>query len=388
MLMSLPVKADRHTPVTDLVVYLTEECNLRCSYCFVDKKPRHMSAETAQKVMDFFLRSDISGSAPSIKMNFFGGEPFLKVERMEELWKSWQRQRGQHDKELSFSATTNGTIAGPRVERMVRDAQMPLLVSLDGDAAASAARPFVSGRASHDVVCKNLPKLIEWSPSVTVRLTFHPDSLELVKSIRFALELGAPWIVMAPVVEADWRGKEELVEERFQELADWFIGETRQGKPPPLSLTWSSLRDWHLSQGQDLRPKRPCPVGDSLLGVDPDGNVMPCHRFLYRKKHWLGHVEGQSLAHPRDEYVQLHSSKVVGCDGCIARPICGGGCRVVALQSGAGLYGTQPFHCLITRAHARAVQKIYEALRALPSFQSLYSRAGPEVSAALMEANY
>jgi hypothetical protein len=35
---------------------------------------------------------------------------------------------------------------------------------------------------------------------------------------------------------------------------------------------------------------------------------------------------------------------------------------VVSLQSGGGLYGHHPYHCLITRAQARAVESIYQYL--------------------------
>lgn len=387
MLMTLPVQKESR-PVDELMLYLTEECNLRCHYCFVEKKPRHMQLETIHRVLEFFPRPSISGSSPQLSVNFFGGEPFLKVDLMEALWEAWNRHPQRSLRSLQLSATTNGTIVGPRVERLIKEAQMPILMSLDGDAQANQARPFVSGRPSHSLVCKNLDLFRQWSPALTVRLTFHPDSFDLVRNVRFALELGAPWIVLAPVVEADWRGKEQMVEERFQELAEWFISEIGRGKPPPLSLTWRALRQWHQNAARGLRPQRPCPVGDRLLGIDPDGNVMPCHRFLYRKNYWLGNVSEPELSGSREPFQQLHSSKILGCDGCHARPICGGGCRVVALQSGGGLYGTQPFHCLMTRAHARAIEKIYHFLLARPGASSWLGQPLPEVSQALLEGSY
>ena len=390
MLMNLPVQNQpTPSPVTSLMVYLTEECNLRCSYCFVNKKPRPMSRETALKILHFFLRPDVSREAKQLNLNFFGGEPFLQVERMQDIWKEWQRLSPASKKSLKFGATTNGTLAGPRVERIIKETQMVLLVSLDGEAQTHEHRPLISGRSSYSLVVKNLPKLIQWSPCTSIRVTFHPQSLDLVGSVRRAMEFGAHWILLGPVVEADWRGCEQVVEEQFQELAEWFLSEVFQSRVPPLKLTWGALRLWHQLRPLHRRPSRPCPVGGSLLAIDPDGNVMPCHRFLYRPKEWLGHLDGHALSQKRHVYDQLRTSDILGCDDCLARPICGGGCRVVSLQSGGGLYGTHPFHCLITRAHARMVERIYNGLQTHPDFKRVFAApVGPDIPEAFLESAY
>lgn len=392
MIRELPVLQTlrRQVPVTNLMVYLTEECNLRCTYCFVHKKPRHMSVENALKSLHFLLSPEVSADAEEVKLNFFGGEPFLQLPLMEAVWAEWQRIRADFaGKRLQLAATTNGTVVGPRVEKLLRETGMILLVSLDGDAQSNNDRPFVSGRPSYSVVAKNLPKLVEWSRSVTARVTFHPGSYDLVASSRHALELGAPSVLLAPVVEADWRGHEEALERRYLELADWMISEIQQGRLPNLVYTWEALRWWHELRPQNRRPGRPCAVGERLLAIDPDGNVMPCHRFLYRPKQWLGHL-AQPLDHDkRSIYTDLTSAHIDNdCGRCSARSICGGGCRVVAMQAGGGLYGTHPFHCLITRAHARAVERIYAYLAsAAASNQTFAPPAAPDLPEGLLESS-
>lgn len=78
MQMSLPVLQQKpQNPVRTLMVYLTEDCNLRCTYCFVKKKKRSMSSEVARKTVDFFLSPAVSGSERDLQVNFFGGEPLL-----------------------------------------------------------------------------------------------------------------------------------------------------------------------------------------------------------------------------------------------------------------------------------------------------------------------
>jgi uncharacterized protein len=251
-------------------------------------------------------------------------------------------------KEIRFSATTNATVASPRVERIIRDNAMSLLVSADGNAAAAAHRPFVSGRSSYAFVARNLRKLTDWSPHALVRLTFHPHSLDLVGSIQHVLALGAKSVAMAPVQEADWSSHVDALEDAYQSLATWYIDQARECVIPPLAITNLLLHQYHkVKQGMTTRPQRPCGVGTSLISIDPD---------------WIGTVNGPVEPKRREPYWDITSRKVMGCETCIAQPVCGGGCRVVALNAGLGLNDRYEPFCITMRAHARALYRIYETL--------------------------
>lgn len=351
-----------YAPVRSLMLYLAEQCNLRCTYCFVDKKARYMTSDTARKAVDFFLSRNISGAEDDIWITFFGGEPFTELDLVEEVVAYSERYRPNVYKKITFSTTTNGTVASPRVERIIRDSQMHLLISMDGRRGASRYRPFVSGRSSYPLVARNLRKLAQWSPDAVVRMTFHPGALDLVGNVQEALELGAPSVALCPVNEADWTGHEEQLDASYQALAEWCIAEARQHHIVPLEVTHHLLRLYHLHQQGAPRPQRPCGVGTNVLSVDPEGNVMPCHRFLYRPQDWLGTVSEPVLSEARQQYVHFSSHDMLGCDTCIAAPVCGGGCRVVAMNAGLGLHGAHPGYCLTARAHTRAAIRIYHTL--------------------------
>ena len=152
-------------------------------------------------------------------------------------------------------------------------------------------------------------------------------------------------------------------EEAFARLGRWVLGHASEAALPPLEMTRRLLLDWHAHRSGAPRPRRPCQVGHSLLGVDPDGNVMPCHRFLYRPQDWFGTVERPELqTERRRPFVELDSDRMAACRDCEAEPVCGGGCRLVALQQGAGLDEPHPGHCIPMRAHTRMVARVYQAL--------------------------
>ncbi|MCW5866021.1 MAG: radical SAM protein [Candidatus Eremiobacteraeota bacterium] len=367
MLMSLPVRENRPlVPVTTFMVYVTEECNLRCTYCFVKKQPRHMTFETAKKVVDYCLQPEVSGQE-CIGLNFFGGEPLLRSELLLDLL-GYLRTRPRADR-VVLGVTTNGTLAGESVRRFVQEGEVQLLISLDGDEASHHFRPKVSGGNSWGHLRRNLNKLISWSPSSSIRMTFHPGSLNLLDKVLAAQELGAGWILLAPVVEADWSQHHEELRMPSERLADWFISEFRAGKIAALHHYWSCLLQYHLRYGTEERPAKACPLGTSLLAFDTAGNILPCHRYLYRKHERFG-VAGRQLGLPprRWDYVHLSRAQIPDCATCIARTVCAGGCRVIPLEAGLGLNGVHPNQCLLNRELVLQVDRIYQELRGDPQF--------------------
>ena len=359
----LPVIQPAFAPVKILMLYLTEDCNLRCTYCFVKKTPKSMTKEMGRRVVDYYLQRNISGNLRQLSLTFFGGEPFMATEVMTEIASYAQAKAGERT--IGFGATTNATLATAEVEHAIRQYGIELLVSLDGDEEAMAARPFVHGGSPYRAVARNLKRLVSWSPRVIARMTYHSECLDLRRNAERILELGAPAVAICSVAESCWRGREARLEEAYQELAEWFLAEASQGRWLPLEVEWRLLRFYHFNHAIGARPERPCSVGTSLMAVDPDGHVMPCHRYLYRKNDWLGTVEETDFPPERQQYVKLSSRDVLGCDSCHAQPICGGGCRVLALSEGLDLAtGAHSGHCLVTRAQANAIRRIYETLMA------------------------
>ena len=387
MLMSLQVREEpkRYAPVRTLMLFLTEECNLRCTYCFVKKEPRFMTRETALRTVDWYMQRSVSGGLEELAISFFGGEPFLAVERMQEVVDYAQLRRTNVEKAFRFGATTNGTLANERVEKVIRQADMALLVSIDGGRRASRLRPMVSGRESYDLVAKNLPKLASWASHCTARLTFTPDNLDLVEAVRDVLSIAPVGIALSPVVEMDWSGHEQALEQAYQELGDWFLQEFAQGRRPPLEVTWELMRSYVGHLDCQSRPVKACPLGTSLMAVDAQGNVLPCHRFLHQPKDRLGLVEAQELPAERWRYVHLHTLEIPDCAQCEARTVCGGGCRAVALQAGYGLEGVHPNHCLLLRTHMRMVRRIHQCVSDTQFFKKclFIKRVGSDILAEL-----
>jgi len=87
-----------------LKLHLTEDCNIRCKYCYIDHKPKTMSKETAFAAIDLALQSD--QKYPGVA--FFGGEPLLCKELIKEMV-GYAKEK-EPNRKLMFKLATNGLL--------------------------------------------------------------------------------------------------------------------------------------------------------------------------------------------------------------------------------------------------------------------------------------
>jgi len=101
-------------PLGHVDLIITEDCNCRCSYCFVEgKKPRSMDAATAVRSIDFLL--DHCGKLKSVNVLFFGGEPLLEFDLIQHIISYCEKKQPETGKKITFSMTTNGTLLTPEM---------------------------------------------------------------------------------------------------------------------------------------------------------------------------------------------------------------------------------------------------------------------------------
>lgn len=109
---------------------VTEDCNLRCSYCYQGcKTHRKMSLETAKAAVDMLLAADertnqyiTSTEVAGVVLDFIGGEPLLEVELIDQILDYFVAQtfRLHHPWATRWKASmsTNGTLYfRPEVQR-------------------------------------------------------------------------------------------------------------------------------------------------------------------------------------------------------------------------------------------------------------------------------
>ncbi len=112
-----------------LAVYLSNSCNLACSYCYVSVNqgpPVHLDFAQLKQSVDFFLEETAHRNK---KITFLGGEPFLNWNLFQEIAR-YARRRGGPD--LVLQTFTNGTLLTAEKLSFLCDQDIHCTVSLDG----------------------------------------------------------------------------------------------------------------------------------------------------------------------------------------------------------------------------------------------------------------
>lgn len=152
-----------------LVVELTERCNLSCRYCiygdlykdFSNRKGTDMDARIATSMIDFMISQWASHNNQSPfeprYIGFYGGEPLLQFKLLKELIQYTNKQKLDLNLpfDIKYTMTTNGLLIDKYIDFLV-DYDIDVLISLDGDKADNSARVFPNGAESFDQVMTNL----------------------------------------------------------------------------------------------------------------------------------------------------------------------------------------------------------------------------------------
>lgn len=120
--------------VDSFILGLTEQCNLRCTYCcysgsYANKRVHNTASMDSDGVDEIFAFIDSFTSKQPIKLFIYGGEPLLNynivqytVEKARKLWGS----------DVSFTVSTNGTtLTKGRIDWLVAN-NIVLAFSIDG----------------------------------------------------------------------------------------------------------------------------------------------------------------------------------------------------------------------------------------------------------------
>ena len=112
---------------------VTDACNLACSYCYqINKHKNQMKLETAQKFIDMLIADDEqmqymydTKKSKSVIIEFIGGEPFLEVDLMEDIYTYFVKQCIIHNHPWAtshmMSISSNGTLYfDPKVQAFIK----------------------------------------------------------------------------------------------------------------------------------------------------------------------------------------------------------------------------------------------------------------------------
>jgi uncharacterized protein len=361
-------------PSIEIKLNVAHRCNLKCVYCYTGDgtygDPGIMAPATAIKTVDRF---DGQLRNTTIRICFFGGEPFLNPDAIEAACAHTRRICTTN--KFDFGVITNGTVVNPRITRLLKDFGVDVTISIDGPPAVhDELRAYPDGRGSFRKIVTNVKKLrnaldrpIYYEATYT---SLHQTKGITRESLRAWLqdEIGFSNGVVTDITIPRGGRLAHLIPS--DDDAGRGIDEIVDSELPSGPLYWPLRYFIHK-----LFPRYFCGIGVSYFAVTPRGDVYPCQFLIGRKPFLLMNVQdGDGYRQEAKDLLDLlDKTKNPKCRGCWARYLCKG-CPTSAYRV-TGEWCIPEKHCVALRDSAEMMLARLAEIRSDPArYASLVTR--------------
>lgn len=325
-----------------LTLNLTQACNLRCKYCYVAKAPADaessfMTIETARGAVDFMLNE--FADLKSLGISFYGGEPLMNFSVMKEVMQyATDAAKSKGLPEVDFHFNTNGTLLVDTVIDSIRDFNVDVQVSIDGDSAVhDAMRVFPEGSGSHSIIMANLNRLLSAKGrhhvSVSGVIT-HNSRLKEVYDYLSTFGFKDIKLSYVRYLEdceyALTNSDKETYISDMKEIANDCLRMIMQGnRPPAYNFESKILQLWSHTRRRFF-----CPAAMTRFGISPRGDIHPCGPAAAMGIMKIGSLDKGLNHEERERLLQSFSlENRQGCNSCWARYLCAGGCPLPLVRT-------------------------------------------------------
>ncbi len=330
-------------PSQQLILNVTEQCNLRCKYCIYGgrycNRRSHSSAtmdfEIARQAIDQLLKRP----QEELHISFYGGEPLLNLNLIQRVVSYTETVTSN---KVFWNMTTNGNLLTKVVSDYLRKKGFLLMISLDGPREVhDRYRVDKTGQGSFDRILTNLAYI----------QAADPDYYN--KSITFSVVSAPPYNLSAV---AEFFASHSLVRDNFisfsymdhafenfeytpteqetavqasddDELKAIYFAQIRDNKPQDSLLKGRYENDLtafyqrpKVSLGEEIRFNGCCFPGARRLFVSTEGTLHVCERM--DSSYPIGRVSSWIDPNLVDRLVQDYADFSADCFNCWACRLC------------------------------------------------------------------
>ena len=281
-------------PAKTVTFQVTDDCNLRCTYCYqINKGKRKMTFEMAKDFVDMLIRESYEegsfvdvNTTPGVIIEFIGGEPLLEIDLIDKIceYVKWRLISENHPwaNKFLFSMISNGVeYFDPKVQDFLtrNKGRISFGISLDGcKPLHDMCRIFPDGTGSYDIAeagCKHYKEF--YDPNMLTKMTICPENLTWTfDAFKNLQQLGYPVIHANCVYEKGWnKSHATVLYDQLKKIADYILENDLEN-----DLEFKMFNEIQYCPQSKVNNNNYCGSTGCMLCCDPDGNIAPCVRFL------------------------------------------------------------------------------------------------------------
>ena len=171
-----------------LTIAPTMDCNFNCIYCYEKgRQDSYMSAQVQQALYNF--TADRIDKAKHFSITWYGGEPLLALDTIEELSRQFIRLCAEQQVSYSAGIVTNGYQLTTETAKRLQSAKVSMAqITLDGSPEIhDQRRPLASGQGSFATILNNIQACAEFI-DITIRINTDQENAGKIDSLIDILE--------------------------------------------------------------------------------------------------------------------------------------------------------------------------------------------------------
>lgn len=354
----------------NLVLCLTEACNLRCAYCYYRESQAAralvMPDSVLERSIDFAYERTRELGQNYLNITFFGGEPLLRMDAVRKGIKRAKRYASD-DFRVRFAVNTNGTLLNSEILDFFKAERVFIYISIDGPREIhDACRRTVNGNGSFALIEPHIPRLVEQN-AVVLRVISRRRVAGLADSVRWIHHCGFRNMTTAVDFDGNWTSEDmDALGAEYRDLADFWVERKIAGDKFYLGLFQDKFR---LRLENSRYRNLTCHILDGAVAVAADGGIFPCTRFISSRAdapYRLGDVFHGINPARAEELRKFFVEDKKECEGCVLAPRCiAHECACVSFYTTGSLAGISPEVCaherMLTEICDEAARKILKA---------------------------
>ena len=333
-----------------LTIQLTQNCNLRCSYCAYTSnngtnrlhQNKKVDLNIAKKAI--LMLRDNSIDSNKLSIGFYGGEPLLEFDLIKEIVRFCKKEL--IGREVNYTITTNSTLLSDEILEFFERENFQIVLSLDGPKKINDKnRKFLQGNDSvYDKVIKNIKKIEKeykkLFKNLTINMVIDPtQNFNDYQELFIQNPLLNKVKIMATLVDNDYKEVEYTATELFNKQYGenrykyylYYLGkielENKKFFSALFQQNYKELLGGHrraYSLGKTACPSGPCIPGKQRLMVDVNGMFYPCERISETdENNIIGNIDRGIELNKSIEVMNIARQNEEECKKCFAFRYCG-----------------------------------------------------------------
>lgn len=301
---------DIKKPNVGIALHLTDNCNLKCDYCYISKKGSK-SIDPAPCVK--YIESILNKGIKQLHIQFTGGEPLIEWDSLKEIYLNVNRIAKIKSVICNFSIQTNGTLLNHEKYEWLSEHEISIGLSIDGPPPVhDKFRKTIKGNGSYADIDFSFIST-QKRQNISINSVVTPETISnLLYSIKYLYECGFRWFVPKLNFLSNWSDSDlNKMDKEYQKLARWYFKIIKNNDAPVIRpILDRAAAIMHRFEAND------CGGGIDAFALSPEMKLYPCSLW------WALELK-QNITH----YAKTYSENIYKEDNLCRISRCSANCK-------------------------------------------------------------